>query len=244
MESERRTRKERINPRLDAAGWPIAVEGAKPISRAYRSEEEETASGPADYALWLNDKIVGIVEAKKVSLSTQEVLRQSGRYGRADGVSSPFLYSTNGEVIWFRDARHDLNLARKIAAFHTPAALSELLGSDFDAECQKLRALPNDQERLRLYQRDCNAAIEEAIAKRKRNLLVAMATGTGKTYTMVNQVYRLMKSGVARRVLFLVDRRALAAQAVRAFSAYDAEPGMKFHQVYEVYSSRFRAEDL
>ena len=57
-----------------------------------------------------------------------------------------------------------------------------------------------------------------------------MATGTGKTFTMVNQIYRLMKCGVAKRVLFLVDRRALAAQAVRAFAAFDAEPGMKFDQ--------------
>jgi type I restriction enzyme R subunit len=71
-----------------------------------------------------------------------------------------------------------------------------------------------------------------------------MATGTGKTFTCVNQVYRLMKSGVARRVLFLVDRRALAAQAVRAFSAFEVEPGKKFDQVYEVYSSRFQSGDF
>ena len=71
-----------------------------------------------------------------------------------------------------------------------------------------------------------------------------MATGTGKTFTFVNEIYRLMKSGVAKRVLFLVDRRALAAQAVRAFSAYEAEPGKKFDQLYEVYSSRFQKEDF
>ena len=55
-------------------------------------------------------------------------------------------------------------------------------------------------------------------------MLVAMATGTGKTFTTVNQVYRLMKSGVARRILFLVDRRALAAQAVNAFASFEPEP--------------------
>jgi type I restriction enzyme R subunit len=71
-----------------------------------------------------------------------------------------------------------------------------------------------------------------------------MATGTGKTFTTVNQIYRLMKSGVARRVLFLVDRRALAAQAVNAFAAFEAEPGLKFDKVYEVFSQRFRREDL
>ena len=75
-------------------------------------------------------------------------------------------------------------------------------------------------------------------------MLVAMATGTGKTFTMVNQTYRLMKAGVARRILFLVDRRALAAQAVNAFASFEAEPGLKFDKIYEVYSQRFRREDL
>lgn len=75
-------------------------------------------------------------------------------------------------------------------------------------------------------------------------MLVAMATGCGKTFTTVNQIYRLMKSGVARRVLFLVDRRALAAQAVRAFSAFEPEPALKFDKIYEVYSQRFRQADL
>ncbi len=53
-------------------------------------------------------------------------------------------------------------------------------------------------------------------------MLVAMATGTGKTVTLVNEVYRLMKSGVGRRILFLVDRRALAAQAVRTFASFES----------------------
>ena len=75
-------------------------------------------------------------------------------------------------------------------------------------------------------------------------MLVAMATGTGKTFTIVNQVYRLMKSGVARRILFLVDRRALAAQAVRAFASFEPEPGLKFDKIYEVYSQRFQREDF
>ena len=71
-----------------------------------------------------------------------------------------------------------------------------------------------------------------------------MATGTGKTFTMVSEVYRLMKSGVAKRILFLVDRRALAAQAVRAFASFDPEPNQKFAKIYEVYSQRFHREDF
>ena len=71
-----------------------------------------------------------------------------------------------------------------------------------------------------------------------------MATGTGKTFTLVNQVYRLMKSGVGQRILFLVDRRAFAAQAVRAFASFEPEPGLKFDKIYEVYSQRFQREDF
>ena len=75
-------------------------------------------------------------------------------------------------------------------------------------------------------------------------MLVAMATGTGKTFTVVNQAYRLLKSGASRRILFLVDRRALAAQAVRAFASFEPEPNLKFDKIYEVYSNRFQKEDF
>jgi len=251
-EREWKTRKERIDPRLDSLGWKRAPPGGAAV-RPFRTEEEPTDAGPADYALWLNGReLVGVVEAKKVTVGPQNVLTQAERYARSvrgakydfDGLRVPFLYSTNGEILWFRDARHPLNRSRQLSGFHTPAALQELLQRDFDAECQKLLALPHDNPRLRPYQKQANAAVERAISERKRNLLVAMATGTGKTYTLVNQIYRLMRSGLARRVLFLVDRRALAAQAVRAFSSFEAEPGQKFDQLYEVYSSRFQKEDL
>ena len=141
--------------------------------------------------------------------------------------------------------RHPLNRSRRVAGFHTPNALREALARDFDAGCeQAARALPHDHPRFARTRRKPTPPSSKAIAERKRNLLVAMATGTGKTFTLVNQIYRLMKSGVARRVLFLVDRRALAAQAVRAFSSFEVEPGLKFDQVYEVYSSRFQREDF
>ena len=71
-----------------------------------------------------------------------------------------------------------------------------------------------------------------------------MATGTGKTFTIVNLIYRLIKSGLAKRILFLVDRRALAAQAVTTLASFEAEPGLKFDQIYEVYSQKIQKEDL
>jgi len=62
--------------------------------------------------------------------------------------------------------------------------------------------------------------------------------------TIVNLIYRLMKAGIAKRVLFLVDRRALAAQVVRAFSSFETEQGLKFDKTYKVYSQRFQRGDL
>lgn len=246
QENEWKTRKKRIDPKLDAAGWPLRRGAAK------RTEEEETSNGPADYALWLDDQVVGVVEAKKLTVGPQNVLTQAQRYARGlerghfnfDGMRCPFLYSTNGEIVWFQDARHPLNRSRKVARFHTPSACRELLERDFDGATATLLTMPNASTRLRPYQKEANAAVEQAIADRKRSLLVAMATGTGKTFTLVNQIYRLMKSEVAKRVLFLVDRRALAAQAVRAFASFDAEPGKKFDQIYEVYSSKFQKADF
>lgn len=202
--------------------------------------------------LCVGGQMLGVVEAKKLTLGPQEALTQAERYSRGlapspfdfNGFQVPFLYSTNGEVIWHHDVRHPLNRSHQVAAFHTPEALREFLGRDVEAAIDHLLTRPNDHPRLRPYQREANGAIEQAIVNRKRQMLVAMATGTGKTFTMVNEVYRLMKSGVAKRILFLVDRRALAAQAVRAFASFDPEPNQKFDKIYEVYSQRFHREDF
>ncbi len=256
--SEKLTRKEIIDQRLTDAGWRIVPEAKFDTSKPLRIydrcaiEEYQTDNGPADYALCADGKIIGIVEAKKLTLGPQNVLSQAERYARglADkpfnfrGFGVPFLYSTNGEVIWHHDIRHELNRSHQIAKFHTPQALTEFLQRDLDKACQKLSATPNDHALIRPYQKDANRETEKAIAERKRQMLIAMATGTGKTFTMVNQIYRLMEAGVAKRILFLVDRRALAAQAVRAFASFEPRPGLKFDKVYEVYSQRFQREDF
>ena len=253
--SEWLTRKQLIDGKLKAAGWKITpfVPGA-PLSQynGYAVEEFETTTGPADYALCLGGQVIGVVEAKKLTLGPQNVLSQAERYSK--GIDQPtlttgefgvpFLYATNGEVIWYHDVRNELNRSRRLVAFHTPDALRDRLQQDFAAATAAVRALPNAGSRLRPYQRDANTAIEQALADRKREMLVAMATGTGKTFTMVNEVYRLMKTGVARRILFLVDRRALAAQAVRAFASFEAEPGLKFDKIYDVFSQRFQGGDF
>lgn len=249
--SEWLTRKRRIDPRLDALGW-TRLGAAHGSAVPYRIEEYETANGPADYALGVGGTILAIVEAKKLTLGPQNVLTQAERYSRGatgnplnfGGHRVPFLYSTNGEVTWFRDARDPLNRSRRVATFHAPGALAELLDRDPQAAAARLATTPNDHPRLRAYQVAANAAVERGIADRRREMLVAMATGTGKTFTTVNGVYRLLKAGVAKRVLFLVDRRALAAQAVRAFKSFEPEPGLKFDQVYELFSQRFQQSDF
>jgi len=253
-EAEQLTRTKRIDPRLEAAGWSVSIpreyEEAVKLSRE-AVKELPTANGPADYALCNDGRVQGVVEAKKVTLGPQGVLTQAERYSKGikqlplyqDEFGVPFLYSTNGEIIWFHDVRNPLNRSRVVSGFHTPSALAEMQTRNFEQELEGLDTLPLN-EYLRPYQREANEAIEEAIRARKRKLLITMATGTGKTVTLVNEVYRLMKSGVARRVLFLVDRRALAAQAVRAFTSFEAEPGMKFDKLYQLYSQRFHKDDL
>lgn len=253
--SEWKTRRSLIDPKLNARGWNVAKQDATSAAvppGTVTLSEYPTTNGPADYALCNGGRILGIVEAKKLAVSPQGVLTQAQRYAEGvpnspfnfRGLRVPFLYSTNGEMIFFHDVRDPLNLSRTMKHFHTPAALEELLGRDFGQACAWFTANPNNHHWLRPYQKEANAAVEKAITERKRNMLLAMATGTGKTVTLVNQVYRFLKSKAARRVLFLVDRRALAAQAVKTFAAFEPEPNQKFNALYPVFSQRFKREDF
>src|SRR5947209_19628359 len=133
-ESEYRTRRQRIDPLLKAAGWKIVDFNPATAAARYTSHavtEYPTDNGAADYALFVAGQLLGVVEAKKVTLGPQNVLTQAERYARglADsplnfrGIRAPFLYSTNGEVLWFQDARPSLSRSRRIVHFHTPAAL-------------------------------------------------------------------------------------------------------------------------
>ena len=213
--------------------------------------ELPTLEGPADYALCFSQRVQAVVEAKRVGIGAQEVLLQAQRYSR--GVQQqprwqgeygvPFLYSTNGEQIRFHDIRREQNRSRWVSGFHRYEALNEMLDRDIDTELDDLVGL-QQSELLRPYQVEASAAIEDAIRDGRRKLLVTMATGTGKTLMTVNEIYRLMNSGVARRVLFLVDRRALAAQTVRTFASFEAERGLKFDKIYTVYSQLLQKDDL
>ena len=251
--NEARTRKELIDKLLKQNGWgPIVpFEEGKQYSHG-AVEEYPTTSGPADYLLFHNGRAIAAVEGKKVAVGPQNVLQQAERYARDIRGTQfnygehhlPFVYSTNGVSIWFRDLRHPLSRSREVAGFHTAEAMEEMLAKDEEATAKWLQEHPVDNKYLRPYQREAIQATEKAMLDRKRNMLIAMATGTGKTFTTANLIYRLMKSGYAKRILFLVDRKALAAQAVTALASFEAEPGLKFDQIYETFSQKFRREDF
>ncbi len=261
-EPEWLTRKKRIDGRLKALGWTLVcyTEGMDFLRlTAHAVSELQTSNGPADYALFVHGRLLSIIEAKKVTVSPENVLEQAKRYARANQFAEgkvpapgrwqdlkvPFLYATNGEIIWYLNAKFDKHISRKLADYHTPQALENMFAHDHDEAYRWLATNSTDSiERLRHYQKDAIRRIEESIIDGKRQFLVAMATGTGKTYMTVAQVYRLLESKAARRVLFLVDRKALAAQAVREFASFNTPTGNKFNQEYEVYSQRFRKEDF
>lgn len=256
-ESEWKTRKTRIDAQLKALcpAWVIIPfkEGMNTsVLSCHAVEEYPTANGPADYALFVKGKLLGIIEAKKVAVDPQNVLEQAKRY--STGVTEtigkwaehkvPFLYSSNGIQIWFADVRDKGYYARELMKFHTADALEEMSGRNSDDYKKWLTNTPNEIELLRPYQKKAICESEKAIIENKPKMMLAMATGTGKTFTTVSLIYRLIKSGFARRVLFLVDRRVLAAQAAQAFSSFITPSGNKFNQEYEVFSQRFKKEDF
>ena len=251
--SEARTRKQLIDRELSQSGWaPIASFNEGKAYSQGSVEEYPTTSGPADYILFNKGRAISAVEGKKVAVGPQNVLQQAQRYARTiqntqfnfGEFKLPFIYSTNGKVFWFQDLRHPLSRSREVAGIHTPDALEDILDKNEDASTKWLRDHSIDNDRLRPYQKEAIQKTEQAIINRKRDMLIAMATGTGKTYTIVNLIYRLMKSGHAKRILFLVDRKALAAQAVTELASFEPEPGLKFDKIYETYSQRFRKEDF
>lgn len=257
-ENEWLTRKKRIDTKLRSLNpaWQIIpfseVRDFSALTN-HAVEEFPVENGYADYALYVDGKILGFLEAKKVAVNPQNVLEQAKRYAKAvrqgmgnwNGYKVPFIYSSNGEIVWFADVRTNNYVSRQISNFHTPKALTEMFEKNNQTSFNWLKTnQPNQVERLRYYQVEAIEAIEAELQKGRREMLIAMATGTGKTFFTVAQIYRLLESKLARRILFLVDRKALAAQAVREFNSFQTPHGNKLNQEYEIYSQKFRREDF
>jgi type I restriction enzyme R subunit len=139
----------------------------------------------------------------------------------------PFVFSANGREyrrqllsksgIWHRDVRKTTNQAKALPAWHTPKELQEKLGTESDSAHQWLENNLPTNLGLRYFQEEAVTATEQAIKRGQQNILLAMATGTGKTRTAIALMYRLVQSRRFNRVLFLVDRRSLGVQALNAF---------------------------
>lgn len=157
--NEHRTRKEYIDKLLADSKWAPIVPFREGKEYKHASVEEyPTQTGPADYALFNNKRALAALEGKKVSVGPQNVLQQAQRYARGFQNSPfnfgeyqlPFIYSTNGKVIWFQELRHPLNRSREIAAIHTPNALEEFLSRDEDTAKVWLRATATDCPTIQL----------------------------------------------------------------------------------------------
>lgn len=221
--------------------------------------EWPTENGPADYVLFVGLTPIAAVEAKRKNIDVSASLQQAKRYSRGfspvDGMKSsggpwdeyrlPFIFSTNGRPylrqmetksgIWFTDLRLSNNLSHALDGWYTPEGLTNLLKLDEQKADKQLSVEPfNFGFNLRDYQRKAIQAIERGIAEGRREMLLAMATGTGKTKTCIALIYRLLKVQRFRRILFLVDRSALGEQAANAFKDTRMDSIQSFADIFGI----------
>ena len=188
-------------------------------NRVSRSEAKK-----ADYILYINpQKPIAIIEAKSNKYSVSHGLQQAMQY--AEMLDVPFAYSSNGDGFYEHD--YLTGKEREFSLEEFPSE-DELL-IRFTADSNEGKGLNDNVRKIidepyyssqntyppRYYQRVAvNRAVEE-IAQGKDRLLLVMATGTGKTYTAFQIVYRLLQSGMKRKVLYLADRNILVDQSIQ-----------------------------
>ena len=220
--------------------------------------------GRADYALFIGLQFVGIIEAKAEHKDIPSVIDYQGKdyprnirvddaqyqVGSWGSYKVPFTFATNGRPyleqyrtksgIWFLDLRKPSNVPKALRGWMSPENLLDLLGKDIDAGNCALEQMPFDLLRdkdglnLRDYQLRAIQAAEQAIMDGKNTALLAMATGTGKTRTVLGMIYRFLKTGRFKRILFLVDRTALGEQALDVFKEVKLEDLMPLADIYNI----------
>jgi type I restriction enzyme, R subunit len=255
-----------IDQQLRQAGWQADstrltyAKGARPEKgKNLALGEWPTASGPADYVLFVGLTPVATVEAKRKNTDVSGALLQAKRYSRSFSLEQeqqspggpwgeykiPFAFSANGRPylrqletrsgVWFCDVRQSDNLSHALDGWYTPEGLAALLKRNAEEAHEKLASESFEYDlQLRPYQQEAIRAIEAAIAENQHEMLVAMATGTGKTKTCIALIYRLLKVQRFRRVLFLVDRSALGEQAANAFKDTRMENLQTFADIFGI----------
>jgi type I restriction enzyme, R subunit len=224
-----------IDYQLQTAGWQADTLsmryalGARPEKGADKAIAEwPTETGTADYALFSGLDLIGVIEAKKMG----------------NDFKVPFLFATNARPyleqlkeksgIWFLDVRDPANHPRPLQGWYSAEELRALLLQDIPAAHAKLTHEPMDYLGLRDYQEKAIRQIETALDQGQTRLLIAMATGTGKTRLAISLIYRLIKSRRFRRILFVVDRNALGEQAGDKFKETHLEELKTFDQIYDL----------
>ena len=229
--------------------------------------------GYVDYALFVGTQLVATVEAKAIhkdipsvidyqckdysrNIRAEDAQYQIGTWGK---FKVPFTFATNGRPylkqydtksgVWFLDLRQPDNVPKAMKGWMSPTGMMEQLEKDIQAKEQVLKAMPYDLLRdkdglnLREYQLKAIQAAENAILNGQQNILLAMATGTGKTRTILGMIYRFLKTGRFRRILFLVDRTSLGEQATDVFKEVKLEDLMTLDDIYNIKGLEDKAAD-
>ena len=229
--------------------------------------------GYVDYALFVGTQLVATVEAKAIhkdipsvidyqckdysrNIRAEDAKYQIGTWGN---FKVPFTFATNGRPylkqydtksgVWFLDLRQPDNVPKAMKGWMSPTGMMEQLEKDIQAKEQALKAMPYDLLRdkdglnLREYQLKAIQAAENAILNGQQNILLAMATGTGKTRTILGMIYRFLKTGRFRRILFLVDRTSLGEQATDVFKEVKLEDLMTIDDIYNIKGLEDKAAD-
>ena len=174
----------------------------------------------ADYVLYLNDsKPIAIVEAKDNKHTVSYGIQQAITYARMLDV--PFAFSSNGDAFYEHDMITGQERQIDLDKFPSPAELLARFQAEKSVTPAEMTAINQPYYTSqttyspRYYQRNAINRTVEAVAKGQDRLLLVMATGTGKTYTAFQIVYRLLKSGLKKKVLYLADRNILVDQSIQ-----------------------------
>jgi type I restriction enzyme, R subunit len=243
MTPEQKSR-QRIDQQLEQCGWIVQDFAEMNISAGLGVAVREFSlrSGSADYLLYVDGRVVGVIEAKPEGHTLTGVETQSAKYQDALPAGLPhfvlplpFAYESTGEVTQFTNALEPHARSRGVFTFHRPDELLRLVNLDVQGRTL-LRQLPDlNTRRLWRVQVESIQNLEKSLANNRPRSLIQMATGSGKTYTAVSFCYRLIKFGRARRILFLVDRNNLGRQTLNEFQQFVSPyTNRKFTEEYTV----------
>lgn len=236
--------RDNIDIQLIACGWKIQDKKSINLNAGVgiAVREYQTDVGPADYILFVNRKAVGVIEAKRPEeglhliaheSQTEQYAKAKLKYLKEEPLV--FLYESTGEVTRFTDYTDPKPRSREMFSFHRPETFADWLKreSSLRHRLLKIPLLPVDG--LRGCQTRAITKLEQSFKENRPRALIQMATGSGKTYTAITFVYRLLKYAKAKRILFLVDTKNLGEQAEQEFMAFQPnDDNRKFTELYTV----------